>query len=217
MRKVNLLKSLPETKRNIKKRSAGKSTEVINEARKFGYMYWDGPREYGYGGYKYDGRWRSVARDIIKHYSLKPGMKVLDIGCGKGFLVKDLIIECPGLDVFGIDISEYAIMNCEKEVIGRVSYGNAKSLLFPDSSFDCILSINAIHNLNKKEVEMALKEIVRVSKGMNFIQVDSYLNVQEKIKFEEWVLTAKYHDYPEKWIKLFEKCGYNGDYFWTIV
>ena len=97
-------------------------------------MYWDGPREYGYGGYRYDGRWRPVARDIIAHFGLKPGMRVLDVGCGKGFLVKDLMLECPGLEAFGLDISHYALMHCEPEVVGRLHLGSAESLPFPDGS-----------------------------------------------------------------------------------
>ena len=107
MAEVDLLRSLPKAKRNIEKRQQGKDAKVVAIAKQFGEMYWDGPREYGYGGYHYDGRWRSVARDIIDHYGLKAKMRVLDVGCGKGFLVKDLMLECPGLEVFGLDISLY--------------------------------------------------------------------------------------------------------------
>ena len=214
---INFLKSIPKTKRNIQKRLDSKDPKIIKEAKKFDYLYWDGPREYGYGGYNYDGRWRSVAKDIISFYSLKSGMKVLDIGCGKGFLVKDLILECPGLDAIGVDISKYALFNCEDEVIGKLHYGNAKELLFPSNSFDLVISINTIHNLSKKNVISALKEIVRVSKGKAFVQVDSYLNETQKEIFESWVLTAKFHDYPEGWKNIFKKANYKGDYFWTII
>src|SRR5258706_4786820 len=96
-REIDLPRSLPKAKRNIKQRAEGKKPEVVAEARKFGEMYWDGPREYGYGGFRYDGRWRSVARDIVGHFGLKTGMSVVDGGCGNGFLVEDLMLECPGL------------------------------------------------------------------------------------------------------------------------
>src|ERR1700694_48114 len=96
MAEIDLLSSLPKTKRNIQKRSEGKSEAVIAEARKFGEMYWDGPREYGYGGYRYDGRWRSVARDIIGHFGLKPGMRVLDVGWGEGLPVQGPDARMPG-------------------------------------------------------------------------------------------------------------------------
>src|SRR5689334_2554053 len=121
-REIDLLRSIPRIKRNIQQRSAGKAKDpaVVAIARQFGEMYWDGPREYGYGGYRYDGRWRAVARDVIAHFGLKPGMRVLDVGCGKGFLVKDLMLECPGLEAFGLDISRYALVHCERETVGRL-------------------------------------------------------------------------------------------------
>jgi ubiquinone/menaquinone biosynthesis C-methylase UbiE len=217
MAEIDLLRSLPKSKRNIQKRSEGKSQAVIAEARKFGQMYWDGPREYGYGGYRYDGRWRSVARDIIAHFGLKPGMRVLDVGCGKGFLAKDLMLECPGLEAFGLDISRYALMHCERELAGRLHLGSAQSLPFPDRAFDCVLSINTIHNLPRPQALEAMREIQRLSGGKAYVQVDSYLTAEQKALFEHWVLTALYHDYPAGWIKLFADAGYTGDYYWTIV
>jgi ubiquinone/menaquinone biosynthesis C-methylase UbiE len=142
--------------------------------------YWDGERKYGYGGYRYDGRWRSVARDIIAHFSLRAGMRVLDVGCGKGFLVKDLMLECPGLEAFGLDISRYALMHCEREIIGRLHLGSAESLPFPDRSFDCVLSINTIHNLNRPRAVLAMREIQRLRAGRAFVQVDSYRTPEQK-------------------------------------
>ena len=217
MAHVNLLDSLPKVKRNIEKRAAAKDPKVIAEAKKFDELYWDGPREYGYGGYHYYGRWRSVARDIIAHLSLMPGMRVLDIGCGKGFLVKDLMLECPGLEVFGLDISRYAIMKAPEAAIGRLHLGTADNLPFPDKSFDCVLSINTLHNLPRERVITALKEIERVSKGKSFVQVDAYHTVEQKALFESWVLTALFHDYPQGWYDVFKSAGYTGDWDWTVV
>ena len=217
MAEIDLLKSLPKTKRNIQKRSDAKDPTVVAIAKQYGEMYWDGPREYGYGGYRYDGRWRAVARDIINHFGLKPGMRVLDVGCGKGFLVKDLMLECPGLEAFGLDISVYALNNCEKEVIGRLHLGTAEKMPFPDASFDCVLSLNTIHNFPRARAVTAMKEIQRLSSGRAFVQVDSYHTPEQKTIFESWVLTAEFHDYPSGWIKVFEEAGYQGDYFWTII
>ena len=115
MLEFNLLCSLPEGKRNVKMRVTAKTDEHIRISREYGQMYFDGPREYGYGGYKYDGRWIPVAKDIVQHFNLSEGDKVLDVGCGKGFLVKDLL--SLGIDVYGVDISKYAIDHCEKEVV----------------------------------------------------------------------------------------------------
>jgi len=108
MPEIDLLRSLPRSKRNIVARKDDKDSLVVAIAKQYGEVYFDGPREYGYGGYYYDGRWLSVAHDIIDHFGLKAGMRVLDVGCAKGFLVKDLMLACPGLQVFGVDISTYA-------------------------------------------------------------------------------------------------------------
>ena len=215
MREINLLKSLPTSKRNIKDRQTQKTEDHIRISRLYGKDYFDGKREYGYGGYKYDGRWRPVAKDIVSHFKLKPGDRVLDIGCAKGFLVKDLL--SLGIDAYGLDISEYALENCEPEVTGRLHLGSAHKLPFPNKSFSAVISINTIHNLEKDECFLALKEIERLSPGKGFVQVDSYLDEEQKKVFDNWVLTAKFHDYPKNWIKLFKSAGYTGDYYWTII
>lgn len=217
MAEVNLLARLPMTKRNIQKRAEAKDPAVIAMAKQYSEMYFDGPREYGYGGYKYDGRWIPVAEDIVKHFNLKPGDRVLDIGCAKGFLVKDLMKVCPGLEVFGLDVSLYALMQCEPEVIGRLHLGTAEKLPFPDKSFDCVLSLNTVHNFPRPRAIKVMQEIQRVSGGRAFVQVDSYHTPEQKEIFESWVLTAEFHDYPSGWIKLFQEAGYTGDWYWTII
>lgn len=218
MAEVNLLSRLPKSKRNVKAREHAKTEEHIQISREYGEMYFDGPREYGYGGYHYDGRWVPVAEDIIAHFGLKPGMRVLDVGCAKGFLVKDFMIACPELQAFGLDISDYAMKHCEPEVVGRLHLGNAHSLPFPDHSFDAVISLNSLHNLEKPQLITALQEIMRVTKGNNaFVQVDSYRTEKERAIFLDWVLTAHTHDYPEGWKKIFDEAGYTGDYYWTLI
>jgi ubiquinone/menaquinone biosynthesis C-methylase UbiE len=217
MAEIDLLRSLPKPKRNIQMRAEAKDPAVIAIAKQYGEMYWDGPREYGYGGYNYDGRWRAVARDMIAHYGLTPGMKVLDVGCGKGFLVKDLMLELPGLEAFGLDVSLYALQHAQTETIGRLHLGTAEKLPFPDSSFDYVVSLNTIHNFPRPRAVKAMAEIERVSKGKSFVVVDSYRTPEQKAIFESWVLTAEYHDYPDEWLKLFAEAGYTGDWNWTII
>jgi ubiquinone/menaquinone biosynthesis C-methylase UbiE len=216
-KEIDLLRSLPKTRRNIEKRAEAKDEELIRISRKFDVEYWDGDRKYGYGGYRYDGRWRSVARDLIAHFGLKPGMRVLDVGCGKGFLVKDLMLDCPGLEAFGLDISRYALMHCEKEVVGRLHLGDAVSLPFPDGSFDCVISLNTIHNLARDDVVVAMREIQRLSGGRAFVQVDSYRTPEEREIAVSWIITARFHDYPDGWLKAYAEAGYTGDYYWTII
>ena len=215
MPEYNLLNSYPKAKRNIKARSKGKNEEIIKAAKEFGKMYFDGPREYGYGGYRYDGRWVSIAKEIVSRYNLKKGDRVLDIGCAKGFLVKDLL--SIGIEAYGIDVSEYALKNCEPEVIGRLHLGNADKIPFPDKSFAATISINVIHNLSRERCILALKEMERLAPGKGYVQVDSYRTPEEKELFLSWVLTGVTHYYPEEWKKLFREANYNGDYYWTLL
>jgi ubiquinone/menaquinone biosynthesis C-methylase UbiE len=206
---------LPKGKRNVTARETAKTDEHIRISREYGEMYFDGPREYGYGGYSYDGRWQPVAQDIINHFNLKPDDRVLDIGCAKGFLVKDLL--ALGIDAYGIDISKYALMNCEPEVIGRLQIGSAEDLPYPDDSFDAVLCINTLHNLPRDLCKVALREMERLAPGKGFVQVDSYTNSRQRKIFEAWVLTALHHDFPEKWVSIFKESGYTGDYYWTVM
>ncbi len=217
MREVNLLAALPATKRQLEKRAAAQTPKNIAIARQYGAEYFDGSRDVGYGGYSYDGRWLPVARDMVDHFGLKPGDRVLDVGCAKGFLVKDLMLTCPGLEVFGLDISKYALTHCEPAVIGRLHLGSADSLPFPDNSFSAVISLNTIHNFDRAGAIRAMREIERLAPGRGFVQVDSYHSSEQRDLFMSWVLTAKFHDYPDGWLSLFSEAGYTGDYYWTII
>lgn len=216
MAEINLLSRYPKSKRNVKAR-VGNKEENRALAMKFGQEYFDGTREQGYGGFRYDGRWIPIAEDIVRHFSLKSGHRVLDVGCAKGFLVKDLMKVCPGLEVFGIDISEYAVMNCEPEVVGRLHLGNATHLPFPDGSFDVVLSINSVHNLDRVGCLQALREMERLAPGKGYLQVDAYRSAAEEKLFLDWVLTARTFGTPEFWVELLGEAGYRGDYYWTIL
>jgi SAM-dependent methyltransferase len=217
MAEVKLLRALPPVKRNVQQRKAGKDPAVIAVSRQFGEMYFDGPREYGYGGYRYDGRWVPVARDIIKHFRLQPGMRVLDIGCAKGFLVKDLVDQ--GSDAYGLDVSRYAVTHSPLDIVGRLHVGNALDLPFPDASFDAVLSINTIHNLDQAGCLTALREMTRICRKPEncFVKVDAYRSPKEKTHFEDWCLTALTYLLPDEWVALFQRAGYTGDYCWTVL
>lgn len=215
MPELDLLRSLPRAKRNIEARQTAKTPELIALSRQYGRDYFDGPRDVGYGGYRYDGRWVPVAKDIIAHYGLKAGDRVLDVGCGKGFLVKDLLAQ--GIDAYGLDVSDYALWTCEPEVVGRLHLGSAERLPFPDHSFDVVLSINTLHNLQRPELRQALGEMIRLARKGCFLQVDSYRTPEEKALFESWVLTAYTYGYPDEWRAIFDEAGYGGDYYWTFI
>ena len=201
------------TRRNYDDRFAGEDKAACAAiAKTFGQEYFDGERKHGYGGYRYDGRWRAVAEEMLRHYQVKPGARILDIGCAKGFLVHDFIEVLPDAEVVGLDISEYAIANAMPEVKDRVRVGNAVSLPYPDASFDLVVSINTLHNLRIYDLDKALKEIMRVSKGHQYIVMDSYRNEREKTNLLSWQLTCECFFTPEEWEWVFERCNYTGDY-----
>ncbi len=186
--------------------------ECATISKQFGRDYFDGDRNYGYGGFRYDGRWIPVAKAMVEHYGLKPGARILDVGCAKGFLVHDFMKVLPGSEAYGIDISEYAIQNAMPEVKDRLQVGDALALPYPDKSFDLVVSINTVHNFRAYDLEKALKEIERVGKQHKYIVMDSYRNEQEKVNLLYWQLTCECFFTPEEWEWFFQKSGYTGDY-----
>jgi protein-L-isoaspartate(D-aspartate) O-methyltransferase len=186
--------------------------EVAELAIKFDYDYWDGSRQTGYGGYKYDGRWRKVADAMIAAYGIKPGMRVLDIGSGKGFILHDFLEAIPELEVAGIDISSYAIEHTMESVKPFVQVADAAKLPFPDGHFDLVISINTLHNLYIDRLWSAFREIERVSRGAKFICVEGYRNEREKVNLMYWQLTCRSFHTPEEWEFVFKETGYCGVY-----
>jgi SAM-dependent methyltransferase len=186
--------------------------ECATIAKKWGEEYWDGPRQFGYGGYKYDGRWLPIAKDIARHYGLKSGDKILDVGCGKGFLLYELTRAVPGVQVAGLDISDYGIANSKEEVRPFLKVGNCIELPYRDASFDFVYSINTFHNLKIDELKSAVQEIERVGKQNKWICVESYRSEREKANLLYWQLTCMSFYNPEEWAWLYREWRYTGDY-----
>lgn len=181
-------------------------------AGQFGYDYWDGDRKYGFGGYRYDGRWRAVAEAMIAHYGLRPGARILDIGCGKGFLLYEFTQALPDCEVAGIDISDYGIEHAKEEVREHLTVGNCVELPWPDGHFDFVYSINTFHNLFNYDLHRALQEMQRVGRGAKHITVESYRNEAEKANLLYWQLTCRAFMMPAEWEFAFAQAGYDGDY-----
>jgi protein-L-isoaspartate(D-aspartate) O-methyltransferase len=186
--------------------------EAAKLAKKFDVEYWDGDRKTGYGGYKYDGRWRAVAGAIARHYGIRAGDHILDVGCGKGFLMYDLSQAVPGVSVTGLDASRYALTHCKEEVGNCLVEGSAGKLPFADKSFDLVISINTLHNLYCFELHDALREIERVGRKHKYICVESYRNEEEKTNLLYWQLTCEMFCSPEEWVWWFGLTGYTGDH-----
>ena len=181
-------------------------------ARKFDVDYWDGDRNTGYGGYKYDGRWRAVAQAMADQYGLEAGDRILDVGCGKGHLLYEFTQVVPGVIVEGIDISRYAIEHSKEEIASRLKVGHASKLPYEDNSFDLVISLNTLHNLYCFDLHKALQEMERVGRKNKYICVESYRNEEEKANLLYWQLTCEMFCTPDEWRWWFEHCGYTGDY-----
>ena len=215
MKEINFLETLHKnTKRDYTERIVKYDKAQCAEiACKFGLEYWDGGREYGYGGYKYmDGYWKPVAEAMIKHYNLPEDAKILDIGCGKGFLMYELSRLLPKAEIFGIDISTYAVENAKEEVKDNIKFGNATSLPFEDNTFDFVYALGCFHNLYNFDLMEALKEIERVGKQHKYTMQESYRNETEKINMCNWQLTQHSFYSTEEWVWFFKLAGYTGDY-----
>jgi SAM-dependent methyltransferase len=214
---INLLVNYPQTKRDPMARAAAKTEEDRRIARRFGRDFFDGNRRYGYGGYRYHPRfWQPVIPTFQRHFDLTPASRVLDVGCGKGFLLHDMAVMIPGITVRGLDISAYAIENAIEDVKPFVTVGNAARLPYPDHDFDVVISINTIHNLSRDDCATALREIERVGRGRSFVSVDAYRNQTEKERMLAWNLTARTVMHVDEWKAFFAAVGYTGDYYWFI-
>ena len=217
MAEIDLLLNYPKSKREVKARGQEKTEEDRRIGRMFGKDYFDGQRRFGYGGYNYHPRfWQPVVPAFGEHFQLTRDSSILDVGCGKGFMLHDFAQLIPGIAVRGIDISAYAIANTLEDMKPFVQVGNAKSLPFADKSFDVVISINTIHNLPLEECKQALREIQRVARNGAFIMVDAFRTPEEKERMDAWNLTALTYMHVDQWKALFKEAGYTGDYFWFI-
>ena len=214
---IDLLKNYPKSNRNLDKRLSEKSPEIVKIARQFGKEFFDGDRKFGYGGLRYDPKyWSNVVKDFVEYYNIKPDARILDVGCAKGYMLYDFKRQYPRLEIFGIDISKYAIENCHPEVKDFLKVGDAKNLEFQDNYFDLVISINTVHNLELNDCIISIKEISRVSKGNSFITVDAYNSDEEKERMFKWNLTAKTIMSTNDWKHTFKKISYNGNFYWFI-
>tara|TARA_X000000950_G_C13872524_1_gene643507 strand:- start:518 stop:1177 length:660 start_codon:yes stop_codon:yes gene_type:complete len=214
---INLLKNYPNQNRNTSERALEKNDKIRKIAQKFDVEFFDSERKYGYGGFTYNKKfWGPVVPTFKDYWNLNSFSSILDVGCAKGFMVFDFMNQIEGININGIDISKYAIENSKEEVRDKLFVANAKNLPFPDNSFDYIISINTIHNLELDECKQALLEIQRVSKISSFITVDAYRTEDEKKKMFEWNLTAKTILSVDEWKKVFLEIGYDGDFYWFI-
>ena len=218
MTSLNFIQELHNrTKRDYKQRVIEfDKAKCSHIAKKFGYDYWDGERQFGYGGYEYDGRWNKIADKLISKFGLKSGDEILDIGCGKGYLLYEFKQLLPEVVTVGIDISDYAIANAKKEVASDLFRADASRLPFDDNEFDAVVSLGTLHNLPLEHLICAIKEIVRVSKSdKNYLVVESWRNEMERANMLYWQLTCEAFFSVKTWEWLFSEYEYRGN--WDFI
>lgn len=209
MQEINFLEQLhTSTKRNYLERVNGNKPHCAEIARQWGFNYWDGDRKYGYGGYKYDGRWKPIAEAMVREYGLKPGDKILDVGCGKGFLLYEF--KKLGFDVSGCDVSTYAKSNAPADIREHIKIMPAWDLSYGQNEFDFAYSINTFHNLEHPELLRALWQLHCMARKKWFC-VESYRTEEEKCNMLNWQLTCESFHRPDAWKKIAERADYNGD------
>ncbi len=202
-----------KTTRNYIHRMNNEKVRCAIQAKQYEFDYWDGEKCFGYGGYNYiEGRWHPVAKKLIERYNLTNQSKILEVGCGKGYLLYEIKNILTNIEVRGFDISKYAIANSKQEIQPFLFNHRAQDAYsFSDKEFDLIISLNTLHNLRIFELKRALQEFMRVGK-QQYLVVESYRNEQELFNLECWALTAESFFDHEEWIWLFNEFKYFGDY-----
>ena len=201
------------TKRNYISRMIDNKIYCMKISKKYGQDYWDGNRRFGYGGYKYiPGRWSNVAKSLIKNYKLTNNSKILDVGCGKAFLLYEIKKLLPKIKICGFDMSKYALNSAKKEIKKSLFFHKAQNKYpFKNNQFDLVISLGCLHNLKIFEIKNALTEIQRVGKKA-YIMLESYRNEKELFNLQCWALTCESFFEKKEWIWIYNRFGYKGDY-----
>ena len=213
-RLLNIVTPLHQmTKRDYLARMVDDKVHCMLKAKEYEKDYWDGDRRYGYGGYRYlPGRWAPVAKALIEIYGLKSDAKILDVGCGKAFLLYELKLLLPDAQVTGFDISHHGLAEAKEEIRPSLFRYRAQDRYpFGDDHFDLVISLGCLHNLRLFELQTAVQEIERVGKN-KYIMLESYRNELEQFNLQCWALTAESFLDTAEWIWLYNHYGYTGDY-----
>jgi len=201
------------TRRAYIDRMVDEKVHCMLKAKEYESEYWDGDRRYGYGGYKYmAGRWKPVAEALINNYNLTNESSVLDVGCGKAYLLHEMKLLLPGLKVVGFDISKHGLADAKEEIRDSLFIHRAQDPYpFEDNEFDLVISLGCFHNLRIFELQTALSETERVGRR-GYVMLESYRNELEQFNLQCWALTCEsFFDY-EEWPWIYEHFGYTGDY-----
>jgi ubiquinone/menaquinone biosynthesis C-methylase UbiE len=218
MGEINLMDRYPKSRRPIEARGRELTDDHRAIARRFAKSYFDGERLTGYGGYHYHPRfWGETVKRFRNHYRLADNARILDIGCAKGFMMRDFMELMPPADIRGIDVSRHAIDNADPAAKPFIQQASADALPFADQSFDLVIAINSIHNLPYEACLQSLREIKRVGRGPAFVMVDAWHKEAEHEALMQWNLTGYTFFHVDRWKQIFRDVGYTGDYWWFIA
>ena len=217
MREFNALNGYPQPKnpRMVSSRLRTINNRIIASYRD--KEYYEGDRNNGYGGFKYDGRWFPIAEDMSKEYNLNDNSAILQIGCEKGFLLHEFKQLFPNIKIRGTEISNYAIANSMPTVKPFIINAQFTNLPFKDGEFDFVIAIGVVYTLNLADAIKCLTEIKRVSKGKSFITIAAYRTGVEMKLFKYWTLLGSTILHEEEWIEVLKHTDYMGDYHFTTA
>ena len=206
-----------KTSKKGNRASITRKRTIINKiiAWERGREYYDGDRLNGYGGFKYDGRWKNILPKFIKRYKLTSGSKVLDVGCKKGFLLNDLAELVPGIKIYGIEDHYYPLRKSMKKVKKNLIFSNYYDLPFKNRYFDAVFAFHCIYRLNFGDMIKAIKEIQRVTKGYSYITLGAYHDQKGKKLYDKWGIISTCHLHVNEWKQIFKHINYKGDYSFT--
>lgn len=201
------------TKRDYLARMNDDKIHCMETARQYGKDFFDGERRYGFGGYRYDGRWLPVAQAMAHAYGLKNGARILEVGCGKGYMLYEFTHAIPDAAVRGFDISAYAIDNGKPEIKDNLFVHKAEETPWPfaDKEFDLVYSIATLHNLPIYDLAKTLPEMNRIAHHA-YLCVEAYRNERELFNLQCWALTCHSFFSEQEWLWLYEHFGYTGDH-----
>jgi hypothetical protein len=216
MKEYNLLSDYSQKKA---KRFVGRGIRTIEHriiASERELSFFDGDRNYGYGGLKYDGRWNNVAKKIIKKFNLKNNSRILQIASEKGFLIHEIKKINPKINILGVETSKYAISKTIKPVkkfIKKVtSFSDLSSI---NGKFNCVIALGAVYIHTLSDAIQLLKNIQRLSGGKSFITLASYKTEKDYWLFKDWTVLGTLLYKEKEWKKIMKYAGYKGYYYFT--
>ncbi len=193
-----------------------RDAHVTSSYLRFGYDYFDNPElVIGYGGYKYDGRYKPAAENMCRYYGLVPGNSVLEIGCAKGFVLTEF--RNLGMNVTGSDLSAYALQHISPDLQSRAVRSDVVSLPFSNLQFDLVLAKEVLPHVPESFVARAVLECMRVSKKAIFIEIQTGRTERELEYLRKWDATHLTLRPPEWWDTIFSTVGYHGDVHYKIL